>query len=103
MAREELGLDPGRLQSPWGAAIFSFLAFGTGGTIPVLPYIVVGGDVAFAISGGASALSLLATGALLACLSGKTPIWGGIRMLSIGVGAALVTLGVGTLVGVSIA
>ena len=30
LAREELGLNPDDLGSPWGAAIFSFLAFSIG-------------------------------------------------------------------------
>ena len=35
LVREELGLDPGELGSPWGAAIGSFLAFAVGAFIPV--------------------------------------------------------------------
>src|SRR5690606_35528318 len=32
LAREELGLNPDDLGSPWGAAVFSFLAFAAGAT-----------------------------------------------------------------------
>jgi VIT1/CCC1 family predicted Fe2+/Mn2+ transporter len=37
MAREELGAKPDDLGSPWGAGIFSFLAFSAGAIGPVLP------------------------------------------------------------------
>ena len=38
LAREELGLNPDDLGSPWGAAIFSFLAFSAGAILPLLPF-----------------------------------------------------------------
>ena len=41
LVREELGLDPDELGSPWGAATGSFLAFAVGAAIvPVVPYLV---------------------------------------------------------------
>ena len=40
LAREELGLDPSQLGYPWMAAISSFLAFGLGAVIPLLPNLV---------------------------------------------------------------
>jgi len=39
MAREELGLDPNALGSPWSAAFSSLLAFALGAIIAVLPYL----------------------------------------------------------------
>ena len=102
MAREELGVNPGQLGSPWGAAISSFLAFGSGALVPVLPYILGANTFAFGLSGGLSALALFVTGTMLAVVSGKNPFWGGTRMLSIGVTAALVTFGVGRLIGISL-
>ena len=38
LVREELGLDPGELGSPIGAAVSSFLAFAIGALIPVMPF-----------------------------------------------------------------
>ena len=35
--REDLGLDPDELGSPWGAAIYSFLAFSLGAIVPLAP------------------------------------------------------------------
>ncbi len=103
MAREELGINPGQLGSPWGAAVSSFFSFASGAVVPVIPYIFEANSFAFGLSGGLSALALFGTGAVLAFVSGKNSFWGGVRMLSIGVTAALVTFGVGRLIGISLA
>ena len=42
LIREELGLDPDELGSPFGAAFGSFLAFALGAFVPVLPYLFGG-------------------------------------------------------------
>ena len=39
IAREELGLNPSQLGSPWGASLSSFAAFVMGAIIPILPYV----------------------------------------------------------------
>src|SRR5690349_506827 len=46
LIREELGLDPEELGSPWGAAFGSFVAFAIGAAIPVVPYLFGGGTSA---------------------------------------------------------
>src|SRR3712207_8768742 len=38
LAREELGLDPQALGSPWSAALSSLLAFAAGAFVVVAPY-----------------------------------------------------------------
>ena len=43
LVREELGLDPDELGSPWKAAAGSFVAFAIGAIIPVIPYLFGGG------------------------------------------------------------
>ena len=45
-AREELGIDPGELGSPIGAAVWSFLSFAVGAAIPLLPWTLVPSGVA---------------------------------------------------------
>ncbi len=50
MAREELGLNPDDLGSPWGAAIASFVAFSGGAIIPVLPLLFLNGTAAIVTS-----------------------------------------------------
>src|SRR3982751_6133672 len=64
LAREELGLNPAELGSPWGAAIASFLAFATGAALPLLPYIFVSGN-ALMYSIAVTAIGLFTVGALL--------------------------------------
>ena len=102
MAREELGLDPSQLGSPWAASISSFTAFVAGASVPILPYLFGAGDLAFALSAVLSAAALAFVGGLIAVISGITVAWGSIRMLLVGGLAATITFSVGTLIGVSV-
>lgn len=103
LVREELGLDPGELGSPWGAALGSFAAFGVGAVVPVLPYLAGSGTVAFVLSFGLSLGALFAVGALVSLLTGRGALFSGFRQLAIGAAAAIVTYGVGSLIGVGVA
>ena len=100
LAREELGLNPNELGSPWGAAISSFLTFTVGAFVPVLPYLFLQGLPALAASAFLSAAALVGVGAFTALLSSRSPLMGATRMLLIGSAAASVTFGVGRLFGV---
>ena len=44
--REELGLDPDELGSPWGAAASSFVAFAIGAIVPLIPFLLTTGQAA---------------------------------------------------------
>lgn len=103
MAREELGLDPEELGSPWGAAGSSFVAFVAGAIVPILPYIFDAGTLALGLSVGLSALALIFVGGSLSLFTGKNIVWGALRMLFAGGIAAGVTFVVGKLIGVSVA
>lgn len=102
MVREGLGLDPGQLGSPWGAAVSSFLAFVSGALVPILPYLFDAGSATFVLSGVLSAVALAVVGAILAGVTQRSPAWGGLRMLLAGGAAAAVTFGIGHLIGLSI-
>ena len=102
LAREELGLDPSQLGSPWMATISSFIAFGLGALIPVLPHIVTDGVVAFSLSLGLSGLMTVAIGILLGVITGKNPVWSGGRMLLVAAAAASVTFGIGSAIGLTL-
>ncbi len=102
MAREELGLDPSQLGSPWGAAFSSFSAFTGGAIVPILPYVFGVGGLAFFLSALLSAVALSLVGGTLAFLAGKNALWGATRMLLAGGLAAGVTYGIGRLIGVSV-
>ena len=63
LVREELGLDPDELGSPWGAAIGSFLAFAVGAVIPIMPYLFGSGTAALLVCLGLSLVALFLVGA----------------------------------------
>jgi VIT1/CCC1 family predicted Fe2+/Mn2+ transporter len=102
LAREELGLNPDELGSPWGAAIFSFVSFGIGALIPLLPFLVVPGADALAATAVLTALALFGVGATLSLFTGRQAWLGGMRMLAIGAAAGAATYGIGTLLGVGL-
>ncbi len=100
LAREELGLNPDDLASPWSAAIFSFCAFGSGALLPLIPFLfhAVGRD-AIAWSAGLTGIALFGVGMALSLFSGRSAWRGGIRMLLIGAAAAACTFGLGHALG----
>ena len=103
LVREELGLDPDQLGSPWGAAGGSFVAFGIGAVVPVIPYVLATGGVAFFTSIGLSVAALFAVGAGVSLLTGRSLLFSGARQVLIGSAAAVVTYFVGIAIGVSVA
>ncbi|MEA2618152.1 MAG: vacuolar iron transporter family protein [Chloroflexota bacterium] len=103
LSREELGLDPDVLTgSPYVAAGASFLLFATGAIIPLIAFLVTGGTLAVVISIASAALGLVAIGAAITLLTGRSALLSGTRQLILGLLAAAVTFGIGRLIGVSI-
>lgn len=102
MAREELGLDPNDLASPWVAAISSFIAFGIGAFFPVLPYLFARGTAALVFAAILSAVVLALVGMAISLLTGRSAFVSAARMVLLGALAASLTYGVGKLIGASI-
>ena len=102
LAREELGLDPDSLGSPWAAAFSSFVSFCIGAVVPVLPYALIRGSSAFLVSALACGASLFLVGALLSIFTGRNMAYSALRMVGIGALAAGVTFIIGRLLGVSL-
>ena len=102
LAREELGLNPDELGSPWGAAISSLLSFALGAAVPLLPFAMGAGARALPIAGLLTAIALFAVGATLSLFTGRAAVFSGARMLLLGSLAAAVTFAVGKLFGVSV-
>lgn len=100
LAREELGIDPAELGgSPRVAAITSFLLFAFGALIPVLPYLITTGSRALIASIVISGLALYGVGAAITLFTGR-PAWlSGGRQAALGLAAAGLTFGVGSLLG----
>lgn len=102
LIREELGLDPSELGSPWGASIGSFLAFAIGAILPVVPFFFgSAGVVAIVVSAGVSALALFAVGAGVSLFTGRSAAYSGARQVGLGAAAAAVTFAIGRVIGVS--
>lgn len=95
--REELGVDPDDLPSPWVAAGSSFLAFAIGALIPLIPFMV--GATNLLPSLVLSAVGLSLAGALVARLTARAPWFGASRQLAFGALSAAVTYGIGLIVG----
>jgi vacuolar iron transporter family protein len=103
LIREELGLDPDQLGSPWGAAFGSLVAFAAGAAVPVLPYLVGSGAVAFGVSIGLSLAAMFVVGIGISLLTGRSALFSGVRQIGIGALAAAVTFLVGRIIGVAVA
>jgi VIT1/CCC1 family predicted Fe2+/Mn2+ transporter len=102
LAREELGLNPDELGSPWVAALSSFTAFTAGAALPLLPFLF-NHDKALTASITLTALGLFAVGASMSLFTGRHAVLSGLRMLGIGGAAGLATWFIGAWLGVSLA
>ena len=103
LAREELGIDPGELGgSARVAAVTSFLLFAFGAIFPVLPYLFATGATAIVASLVVSSIALFGIGAAITLFTGR-PVWiSGGRQTVLGLGAAGLTFGLGSLLGTAL-
>ncbi len=99
IVREELGLDPEDLGSPYGAAGASFVMFAVGAIIPLVPFVLLPGASAAPVSVALTLAVLAGVGGLLGTLSGTGAWWSAIRMAGLAALAAGLTWGLGHLVG----
>lgn len=99
--REELGVDPDALPSPYVAALSSLLSFAAGALVPLLPYALGADHLWPALL--VAAISLAGLGASVARFT-ERPLWlGAARQLALGAAAAAITYGVGSAFGVGLA
>jgi vacuolar iron transporter family protein len=103
LAREELGLNPDDLGSPWQAAGTSFIAFALGAAIPLLPFLL-GLDARHTLIGTCvlTLLALFAVGLGLSLFTGRDAWRSALRMVLIGGGAGVLSFAVGRVLGVVI-
>jgi vacuolar iron transporter family protein len=96
----ELGLNPDDKPSPRVAAVSSFLTFGTGALLPLLPYLF-GVSVLWPalVCGGAG---LLVAGVLSSRFTPRPWWYAGLRQLLFGAAAAGITYAVGSAIGVAV-
>lgn len=100
LAREELGLNPDELGSPYRVAFSSFTAFASGAIIPVVPFLFGSGWLNFGVSVALSGIALFGIGAGVSLFTGRSSIYSGVRQLAIGAVAAAVTYTIGRLIGI---
>jgi vacuolar iron transporter family protein len=99
LAREELGLNPGQLGSPIGAALSSLCAFAAGAFLPLAPWLFRLGPSAFGWTIGLTAAGLFSVGGVLSLFTGRNAVHSGVRMLVLGAIAGAVTFAIGRLFG----
>jgi VIT1/CCC1 family predicted Fe2+/Mn2+ transporter len=99
-AREELGVDPDDLPSPWVAAGSSFVAFSLGALVPLLPYFFGSDSLALAVV--LAGVALFLGGALVSRFTNRSALYSGARQLVLGGLAAGVTYLVGQAVGTGV-
>ncbi len=103
LAREELGIDPEELGgSAYEAAITSFFLFAFGALFPMLPYLFFTGTTAIIISLIVSAIGLFIIGGAITLMTGRSIWFSGTRQVLVGIAAAVLTYGIGKLIGVSV-
>jgi len=103
LAREELGLNPDDLGSPWRAAAASFVTFAVGALVPLVPFLArMAGPRAVAASAAGTAVALFAVGLSLSLFTGRDALRSALRMVLIGGGAGTLSFLVGRALGVVI-
>lgn len=101
-AREELGVDPEHLGSPVQAAAASFVTFGAGAVLPLLPWFFSGGTGAALASVVIGAFAALTVGAVLGLFTSRSVVWSALRQLVVVVVAAGITFGIGRAIGTGV-
>ncbi len=102
-AREEFGVDPYDLPSPWRAAVLSLVCFLVGALAPVVPWFFdVSGTAPKMTSLVIGAVAAAVVGALLGRLSERPLAPAMIRQVLIVLAACAVTYLVGRLVGINV-
>jgi VIT1/CCC1 family predicted Fe2+/Mn2+ transporter len=103
LAREELGLNPDDLGSPWRAAAASFVTFAAGAALPLVPFIArLSGTPAIVAAAVITGVALFAVGLGLSLFTGRDALRSALRMVLIGGGAGTVSFLVGRALGVAI-
>jgi VIT1/CCC1 family predicted Fe2+/Mn2+ transporter len=102
LTRDELGLNPDDLGSPWRAATSSFAAFAVGASLPLVPFAIGLQAHALGVAAAISTLALFGVGAALSLFTGRSAFAGGVRMVAIGGAAGVATWAIGRLLGVTL-
>ena len=102
-AREELGVNPDDIGDPIGAASSSFVAFGVGAILPLIPWFLAEGVAAMVASVIVGLAAAALVGVLLARFTERSPLRTAMRQVTWAAGACAITFAIGTLLGTTIA
>ncbi len=101
-AREELGIDPDNLASPWMAAGISLACFLFGALLPVVPWFVGSGNGAAWASLIIGMVAAAIVGGIVGRFAERSISWAMLRQVLIVIGACGVTYLIGEFVGVNL-
>jgi VIT1/CCC1 family predicted Fe2+/Mn2+ transporter len=102
LAREELGINPAEISSPWGAAFSSFFSFTIGAFIPLVPFLFGHHSWNIELAIILTAVALYSIGAMMNLFTNTGVLKSGFRMLLVGSLAGAITFLTGKLLGVSL-
>ncbi|MCY3747287.1 MAG: VIT1/CCC1 transporter family protein, partial [Acidobacteria bacterium] len=107
LTREELGLNPDDLGSPWASALASLLCFGGGALVPLLPLALLpalglGSGPALLGAVALSGVALFVSGAATSLFTGRSGVRSGLRLASVGLALSGVLYGLGLAVRASL-
>lgn len=98
-AREELGVDPSATGSPWIAAISSLIAFSLGAMVPLLPWLLTSSGNEVIMSILLATIGAALVGGVIGWMTRNGIVRWAVRQVLIAALAAVVTYGIGRLVG----
>jgi VIT1/CCC1 family predicted Fe2+/Mn2+ transporter len=101
-AREELGIDPRSMGSPYLVALSSLVSFAVGAAVPLVPWLFTSGNAGIVTSVGLAALAAVGIGLALSQATGRSRLRSVFRQLAVSMLAAGVTYLIGRFVGVSV-
>jgi VIT1/CCC1 family predicted Fe2+/Mn2+ transporter len=98
--REELGIDPDDLPSPWTAAFASFVSFTVGALIPLAPYLL--GYPMLGVALVLAGVTAVVGGAAVAKLTDRPLLTGGLRQFTAAFLATGMAFAIGHLIGAQV-
>lgn len=101
-AREELGVDPDEVGDPVGAAASSFVSFGIGALLPLIPWFFASGTGAMIASAVIGLTAAAAVGLVLSRFTNRSPFRSAGRYVLLAAGACALTWVIGSLFGATV-
>jgi VIT1/CCC1 family predicted Fe2+/Mn2+ transporter len=100
--RQELGVDPHQLPSPFWAAGLSFVCFLFGAVLPIIPWFLTSGIAAAVVSVSVGVVAAAVVGALIGRFAERSIPASIVRQVGIVLVACAVTFTIGQVVGVNL-